>query len=85
MQRGGAQAIALQGTRETGTAEFAVAKHKGLGDLVLAHELAQGATLVVVGHAVEVLGDGGGGLIGPRNLDGDRVLQVTRCQAFDLR
>ena len=42
-------------------------------------------TLVVLGHAVEALLDIGRGGIGPRHLDGDRVLQIALRQLADLR
>ena len=85
MQGGGAQAITVQGPGQTCTTQLAVDKHKGLADAALFHDLFQSVALVVFGHVVEQLGDGGGGLVGSGHFDGDRVLQVAGSQASDFR
>ena len=84
MQRGGLEAFALERSGQTRAAKFAVDKDKGLGDAVLLDQGLEGTALVVVGDAVEMLRDGGCGLVGPRHLDRDRVLQVAGRQALDL-
>ena len=84
VQGGGAQAIALEGAGQAGAAEFAVAKHKGLGDAIAFDQLLERAIFVVHTHAEEMLRHGGRGLVGARHFDGDGVLQVAAGQALDL-
>jgi hypothetical protein len=84
MQRGRPQAVALEGTRQAGSTQLGVDEDDRLRKCAILQQLANGAPLVVLGHAVEALLHVGCRRIGPRHLDRDRVLQVAGGQAPDL-
>ncbi len=85
VQRGGLQAVALERARQPRAAELAVDEHEAPGESSRWRRIClHRAPLVVVGHAVEMLLDGGGRGVGPRHLDRDRVLQVAVGQPPDL-
>ncbi len=75
VQRRGLQAVALKRTRQAGAAQFAVNKHKRLPSHLglFAHQLHQGAALVVVGYANEALLNRGCRGVGLRHLHRHRV------------
>ncbi len=84
VQRGGLEAFALQAAGQACAAELAVDEDEGLLDPSALEHLVDGVALALIIGAVEVLLHRGRGLVGPRHLDGDRVLQVAACQALDL-
>ena len=84
MQGGRLEALALQRTRQTGAAQFAVDEDKRLRHTTIKQDSFQCGPLVVIVNAVEMLLHRGGRGIGAGHLDGDRILQVAVCKSLDL-